>query len=117
MIKKFSQINESKKFMVDPAIIKKYASFIIPLYITGELTCPKNLLDEYLEMNKSSQAFKTSNVVCDLEIMAIKNIHSSPITEQGFNQLKTDIRNKCIKLERFLRKYIQRPNDFQLNTK
>ena len=112
-MKKFSKIDEGKRFMVDPTIIKRYAAFIIPLYITGELTCPKNLLDEYLEIHKSNQVSKTSNVICDLEVMAIKNIHSSPLTEQGFNQLKADIANNCLKLERYLRPFIQKTKKFQ----
>ncbi len=112
-MKKFSVINESKKFMADPSIIKKYASFIIPLYITNQLTCPPNLLDEYLEMNKSSQSNKNSYMVCDLEIMAIKNLFDNPTSQSGYLQLKADLDNKCIKLEKFLKKYIDIKNTFK----
>ena len=112
-MKKCSSLRESKRFIADPTIIKRYASFIIPLYITGELNCPKNLLDEYFDLHKSNQHFKSYNVVCDLEVMAIKNIHSNPLTEQGFNQLKSDIANDSIKLEKFLRPFIRKTKNFQ----
>ena len=112
-MKKFTNITESKRFIADPTIIKRYASFIIPLYITGELNCPKNLLDEYFDLHRTNQTLKSYNVVCDLEIMAIKNIHSNPLTEQGFNQLKSDISNNSIKLEKFLRPFIQKTKNFQ----
>jgi len=110
---KIDRFNESKRFIADPTVIKRYASFIIPLYLNGELKCEKNILDEYLEMHRSSQIYKNYNVVCDLEVLAIKNIHASPLTEQGFNQLKSDIQNNSLKLERFLRKYIQMTKKFQ----
>ena len=80
-MKKFTQVEESKRFLSDPTILKRYASFIIPLYLNGDLKCDKHLLDEYLELNKSVQHLKNYNVICDLEITAIKNIFSNPLTE------------------------------------
>ena len=65
---KFTQIDESKSFIPDPSVIKKYASFIIPLYIQGELICKDDLLDEYLDMNKEKNKEKNRNMICDLEI-------------------------------------------------
>jgi hypothetical protein len=106
-MKKFSQINEAKIFTPDPSIIKKYAARIIPLYITGDLIVKDaKLIDEWLEMYKSNQAHKNANIICDLEIIAIKNIFDSPLTSNGYTQLVTDIDNKCPRLERFLRPYI-----------
>jgi hypothetical protein len=105
-MKKFTKVYESKTFLPDPSVIKKYASYIMPLYITQELTCQSNLLDEYLEMCKSTNTSKNRNVICELEILACKNIVENPLTQNGYNQLKTDIDNKCIKLEKFLKKYI-----------
>lgn len=112
-MKKFSQINEAKNFLPDPSIIKKYASFIIPLYLQGELTCDDKLIDEWLEMNKSKEKEKNRNMVCDLEIKAIKNIFSNPLTQTGYNELKLEIEKKCPKLELFLKKYYQMRFDFQ----
>jgi hypothetical protein len=106
-MKKFSQINEAKVFTPDPSIIKKYAARIIPLYITGDLVVKDTkLIDEWLEMYKSNQIHKNENIVCDLEIMAIKNIFDNPLTINGYAQLVADIDNKCPRLERFLRPYI-----------
>ncbi len=106
MIKKFSTLNESKIFMVDPSIVKKYASFIIPLYLNGKLKCDENLIDEYLEMNKKSVKSKNANIICDLEILAVKNIFDSPIGQSGYENLEKEIAAKCPKLEKFLRNYI-----------
>jgi hypothetical protein len=106
-MKKFSQINEAKVFTPDPSIIKKYAARIIPLYITGDLVIKDTkLIDEWLEMCKSNQIHKNANIVCDLEITAIKNIFDNPLTINGYAQLVADIDNKCPRLERFLRPYI-----------
>jgi len=110
---KFSQINEGKNFFPDPSIIKKYASFIIPLYIQGELECEDKLINEWLEMNKSKERSKNKNVVCDLEIKAIKNIFDNPLTQSGYNQLRLEIEKKCPKLEIFLRKFYQDKFDFK----
>jgi hypothetical protein len=110
---KFSQINESKNFLPDPSIIKKYASFIIPLYIQKELTCDPKLIDEWLEMNKDKEREKNRNMVCDLEVKAIKNILDSPLTPSGYNQLKIEIEKKCPKLEVFLRKFYQNKFEFK----
>jgi len=103
---KFSQINEAKNFFPDPSIIKKYASFIIPLYLTGELECDEKYITEWLEMNKAKERHKNKNIICDLEIIAIKNI-------SGYEKLKTDIEKKCVKLEAFLRKSYQDKFDFR----
>ena len=103
-MKKFSQINEAKIFTADPSIIKQYAARIIPYYITGELKlADKRLIDEWLEMNKQNQVHKNNNFICELEIIALKNLFDNPMTQQGYDQLKADIDNKCAKLERFLR--------------
>ncbi len=110
---KFSQINESKNFLADPSIIKKYASYIIPLYLQGELVCDEKLIDEWLEMNRSKEKEKMKNMVCDLEVKAIKNILSNPLTPSGYNELKTEIEKKCPKLEVFLRKFYQKKIDFK----
>ncbi len=106
-MEKFTQVVESKRFIPDPSVLKKYASYIIPLYLNGQLKCEEKLLDEYLELYRSTNKYKNVNMVCDLEIMAIKNIFDNPTTINGFNQMKTDIQNKCPKLQNFLRKFIQ----------
>lgn len=110
---KFSKLNESKRFFPDPSIVKRYASYIIPLYLQGELKCEEKLIDEWLDMQKSKEKHKYENVICDLEIMAIKNIFDNPTTTTGYNQLKLDIDNKCLKLEKFLRKYYLLKKDFK----
>ena len=110
---KFSQINEAKKFYPDPSIIKRYAAFIIPLYLSGELKCDEKLIDEWLEMNKNKEKEKNRNMVCDLEVKAIKNIHSNPLTPTGYMELKLDIEKKCPKLDVFLRKFYQNKFDFK----
>ena len=89
-----------------PSIIKKYASRIIPLYLTGEIKIKDlKLIDEWLEVNRSADLHKNANIICDLEIMAIKNIHDNPMTANGYSQLIIDIDSGCVKLERFLRPY------------
>lgn len=105
-MEKFTKVVESKRFIPDPSILKTYASFIIPLYLNGQLKCEEKLLDEYLDIYKSSNKYLNLNTVTDLEIMAIKNIFDNPTTITGFNQLKNDVANKCIKLQNFLRKQI-----------
>lgn len=102
---KFSEINEAKKFFPDPSIIKRYASFIIPLYLNGELKCDEKLIDEWLEMHKSKERVKNIGMICDLEILAVKQIFDNPTTTTGFNQLKEELEKKCPKLEKFMRKY------------
>jgi len=110
---KFSQINEGKSFYPDPSIIKKYASFIIPLYIQGELECDDKLIDEWLEMNKSKEKQKNKNMICDLEVKAIKNIFDNPLTPSGYEDIKIEIEKKCPKLEVFLRKFYQKKIEFK----
>lgn len=110
---KFSNINESKKFYPDPSMIKRYASYIIPLYLQGELKCDEKLIDEWLDMQKSKEKNKYENIICDLEILAVKNIFENPITPNGYNQLRLEIDNKCLKLEKFLRKYYQMKKEFK----
>jgi len=76
-MKKFTnQVNEGKMFIPDPSILKKYAAFIIPLYITGKVKCDEVLLDEYLELYKKGVKVKNANVVSDLEIAAVKLVQS-----------------------------------------
>jgi len=112
-MKKFSEINESKNFLPDPSIIKRYASYIIPLYLQGELICDIKLIDEWLEMNKSKEKEKNRNMVSELEIKAVRNIIGNPLSPTGFNELKVEIEKKCPKLEKFLRSYYQKKIDFQ----
>ena len=112
-MEKFTKVLESKRFMPDPSILKKYASYIVPLYVNGQLKCEDKLIDEYLDLYKSTNKYKSLNMVTDLEIMAIKNIFDNPLTIAGFNQLKADVDNKCTKLQNFLRKQLQDPSQFK----
>ena len=112
-MEKFTKVVESKRFIPDPSILKKYASFIIPLYLNGQLKCDEKLIDEYLELYKSTNKYKNVNTVTDLEIMAIKNIFDNPTTISGFSQMKSDVDNKCVKLQNFLRKNLQDPSQFK----
>ncbi len=98
------KFTESVKFIPDPSIIKKYASYIIPLYLTREIKCDTKLIDEYLEMYQGANFEKNTNMISDLEILAVKNIFDDPLTSQGFQQIKNDLHNKSAKLEMFLRK-------------
>jgi hypothetical protein len=112
-MEKFTKVVESKRFIPDPSILKRYASYIIPLYLNGTLKCEEKLIDEYLELYKTSNKYKNSNTVTDLEIMAIKNIFDNPTTISGFNQMKNDVENKCPKLQTFLRKHLQDNTQFK----
>ncbi len=112
-MEKFSKVTESKRFIPDPSILKKYAAYIIPLYINGVLKCDERLIDEYLDMCKSHNKYRNLNQVSDLEITAIKNIFENPTTITGFNQLKQDILNKTPRLQNFLRKYLQDSEQFK----
>ena len=112
-MEKFTKVVESKRFIPDPSILKKYAAYIVPLYLNGILKCEEKLLDEYLELYKVTNKYKNLNTVTDLEIMAIKNIFENPTTLVGFTQLKTDVENKCVKLQNFLRKYLQDTSQFK----
>jgi hypothetical protein len=112
-MQKFTKMDEAKKFMPDPTLLKSYASFIVPLYITGHIKIEDSLLDEYLEMNKKSNRFQNSNVVCDLEIEAVKNVLDNPTTVNGFTQLKKEIEDGCPKLNLFLRRYLQNKDSFK----
>jgi hypothetical protein len=111
-MQKFTKIDEAKRFMPDPSLLKKYASFIIPLYIIGKLKTEDNLLDEYLDMNKKTNKYQNSNIVSDLEIDAIKNILENPTTISGFSQLKKEIEDGCPKLQTFLKKFQQNKDTF-----
>jgi len=111
-MQKFTKIDESKRFIPDPSLLKKYSSFIIPLYINGNIKIEDSLLDEYLEMNKKSNRYQNSNVVCDLEIEAVKRILENPTTISGFTQLKREIEDGCPKLQTFLRKFQQNKDTF-----
>jgi hypothetical protein len=112
-MQKFSKIDESKKFIPDPILLKKYAAFIIPLYVNKILKIDDNLLDEYLDMYKKSNYNQNSNQVSDLEIDAIKNIFDNPTTINGFNQLKKEIEEGCPKLHSFLKKHLQNKDNFK----
>jgi hypothetical protein len=111
-MQKFSKIDEAKRFIPDPSLLKNYASFIIPLYINKILKIDESLVDEYLEMNKKTNKIQYSNVVCDLEIEAIKNIMENPTTISGFTTLKKEIEDGCPKLQNFLKKYLQNKDTF-----
>ena len=104
-MEKFSLIVEGKKFLPNPELLKKYASFIIPLYLDRTLPCDKRFIDEYLEMSRTVQFDKNKSVISDLEILALKNLYPNPLSQAGYTQIKADITNKCKKLEVFLRKY------------
>lgn len=112
-MQKFSRIDEAKKFIPDPSLLKAYAAFIIPLYINGNLKIEDSLLDEYLDMNKKSNRYQNTNVVSDLEIEAVKKILDNPTTISGFSQLKKEIEDGCPKLQTFLRKYLQNKDTFK----
>jgi hypothetical protein len=112
-MKKFSSINEAKYFTPDPSVLKKYAAFIIPLYITGKVKCDEVLLDEYLELYKKGVKVKNTNVICDLEIIAVKLVlQENPMSAAGYEQFKKELENKCPKLEKFLKIYINDPKVF-----
>ena len=112
-MKKFSTMNEGKIFMPDPSVIKAYASYIIPLYLTGKIKCDEKLLDEYLEMNKKVNKIKSPNVVLDIEIMAIKAVLESPLSQAGYEGLLKEIQNRCPKLEKFLRGFYSNTINFK----
>ena len=113
-MKKFSTtINEARIFLPDPSIIKVYASYIIPFYLTGKLKCDDRLLDEYLEMNKKVNREKSPNIVLDIELMAVKAVLENPLTQSGYENLLKEINNKCPKLERFLRQFYIKPENFK----
>ncbi len=112
-MQKFSQIYEGKSFIPDPSIIKKYAAYIMPLYFTGKLRYDDQFMDEYLELNKKGVKNKSMNIVCDLEIQAVKAvIQENPMSSGGYETLKKEIENKCPRLEKFLRTYITDPKNF-----
>jgi hypothetical protein len=111
-MQKFSKIDEAKKFIPDPSLLKNYASYIIPLYLNKILKIDESLIDEYLEMNKKTNKAQNTNVVCDLEIESIKNILENPTTINGFTQLKKEIEDGCPKLQAFLKKYLQNKDNF-----
>ena len=112
-MKKFTEINEGKTFVVDPTIIKNYAAFIIPFYLTGRLKCENRLIDEWLEMHKNQNAAKFSSYVYDIEIMAVKAVLENPMTQVGYENLQKEVAAKCPRLERFLRQIYQDPNTFK----
>jgi hypothetical protein len=111
-MQKFSKIDESKKFIPDPILLKKYASYLIPLYINGSLKSESSLIDEYLEMNRNTNKYSNSNYVCDLEINAIKNVLDNPTTISGFSKLKKEIESGCPKLIQFLKKHLESKETF-----
>lgn len=106
-MEKFTQVVEAKRFMPDPSVLKQYAAYILPLYLNGQLKCDAKLLDEYLELYKSQNRYKNVSVVCDLEIVAVKNVIDNPLSINGFSNLKNDINNNFPKLQSFLKKHLQ----------
>lgn len=111
-MKKFSQVNEGKTFLADPSVIKKYANYIVPLYINGTLKCDEKLIDEWFEMNSKSNRGKSANLVLDIEILAVKQVVDNPLTQSGYERLQQEISAKCPKLERFLRQHYANPKNF-----
>jgi hypothetical protein len=59
-------------------------------------------------MYKSSQKHKNENVVCDLEIIAVKQVLSDPLTKAGYTQLVDDIDRKFEKLEKFIKNTLRK---------
>ena len=112
-MKKFSEIKESKYFLPDPSVIKIYASYIIPFYLTGKIKCDDRLIEEYLEMNRKVNKNKSPNIVLEIEVLAVKLVLENPLTQTGYENLLKEINNKCPKLERFLRKYYINPENFK----
>jgi hypothetical protein len=112
-MEKFTKVVESKRFIPDPSILKKYAAYIVPLYLNGLIKCDEKLIDEYLDLYKTANKYKNLNTVTDLEIAAIKNIFENPTTITGFGQVKSDVENKCVKLQNFLKKYLQDTSQFK----
>lgn len=111
-MKKFSQVNEGKVFLADPSVIKKYASFIVPLYINGILKCDERLVEEWIDMNRKINKVKSLNLVLDIEVMAVKQVLDNPLTQGGYEKLQQEIAARCPKLEKFLRQHISLPQNF-----
>ena len=64
-------------------------------------------------MHKSKERVKNIGMICDLEIMAVKQIIDNPLTTTGFTQLKEELEKKCPKLEKFMRKYYRDTKDLE----
>jgi hypothetical protein len=64
-------------------------------------------------MNKTTQRAKSANLICDLEVLAVKQILDNPLTPRGYDQLRQDIEKGCIKLERYLKKKLQIKMEFK----
>lgn len=111
-MKKFSQVNEGKVFLADPSVIKKYAGFIVPLFVSGVLKCDDKLVDEWFESNTKTNRAKSSNLVLDIEILAIKQVLDNPLTQAGYEKLQQEIAAKCPKLERFMRNQYANSKNF-----
>ena len=111
-MKKFSEVNEGKIFLADPSVIKKYAGFIVPLYVTGILKCDERLVEEWLDMNKKANRVRGNNLILDIELLAIKQVLDNPLTQAGYEKLQQEIVAKCPKLEKFLRLQYIKPENF-----
>lgn len=112
-MKKFSQVNEAKVFLADPSVIKKYAAFIVPLYLNGALKCDERLIEEWIDMNRKINKSKGSNLVLDIEVMAIKQVLDNPLTQAGYERLQQEIAANCPKLERFMRTFYAKQDTFK----
>jgi len=110
-MQKFTKLDESKKFIPDPTLLKTYASFLIPLYINKIIKIEDSLIDEYLDMFKKTN--RNENLVCDLEIEAVKLVVDNPTTINGFTQLKKEIESGCPKLQTYMKKYFQNKETFE----
>lgn len=112
-MRKFSQVNEGKVFLADPSVIKKYAGFIVPLYVNGFIKCDERLVEEWVEANRKANRAKSSNTIFDIELMAVRLVIDNPLSQTGFEKLQLEIAAKCPKLEKLLRQHYSSPENFK----
>lgn len=112
-MKKFSQVNEGKVFLADPSVIKKYAAFIVPLYLNGSIKCDERLVEEWIDTNRKINRVKGTNMVLDIEVMAIKQVLDNPLTQAGYERLLQEIAAGCPKLERFMKAHYAKTDTFK----
>lgn len=112
-MRKFSQVNEGKVFLADPSVIKKYAGFIVPLYLNGFIKCDERLVEEWVDANRKANRERSANTILDIELMAVRLVVDNPLSQTGFERLQQEIAAKCPKLERLLRQYYGKPENFK----